>query len=277
MGTLGIGVVTRNRVSVLRTCLEQLLTNTRASFRLVVADDGSEDGTSAWIRSVRIPFVAGPRKGCAWNKNRALFFLLERTECDPILLLEDDTWPTAAGWDQLWIEAVLRWDHVNYCYGFDARDLPPGEGTPGNPYQCLAFGGACTISTRRALRRVGYLNTRFKGYGWEHVEWSHRFRTHYDHVWRLRENALPCLDCGVRAHWPSSSFNRQEFDLNGGVYAQIRANPLESLHRLPWRRAEERSVLFQEISSASRSNGSGTVSKNSEVLGRISTSPPVGN
>lgn len=240
---LGIGVITRNRVATLEQCVTRIARHTRAAYRLVAADDGSTDDTPAWARRARVTTVSGPRRGCAWNKNRALYYFMARTDCDVILLLEDDTWPVEDGWDAEWLAAARRWQHINYCYGYS----PGGGGTAGDPYHGTAFGGHCTVTTRAALDEVGYLDSRFTGYGCEHVEWTHRFRTRYAADWALPKNTVPCLDAGVRASWPESSFSQAEIDANKTVFDRIRADPNEPLYRAPWRNDAERRRLESEV------------------------------
>ena len=148
---LGIGIITRNRLRTLQRCVAEIEHYTRGPYFLMIADDGSDDSTVSWAKGRGIPVVTGPRRGCAWNKNRALYFLHAYTACDPILLFEDDTWPVRIGWEEVWIAAARRWQHVNYCYAWDPHDpndWPKGRGTADDPYQCAAFGGHCTITMR---------------------------------------------------------------------------------------------------------------------------------
>jgi glycosyltransferase involved in cell wall biosynthesis len=247
---LGIGVITHNRLSVLQRCVSEIARHTRVPYSLVIADDGSSDGTAAWARGRGIPVVTGFRRGIAWNKNRALYCFQQHTDCDPILLFEDDTWPIKKGWDTVWVAAALRWQHVNYCYGFDRRNPPRGAGTEEDPFQCPAFGGHCTITTKRALGEVGFLDPRFVGYGWEHVEWTHRFRLRYGEDWGIPEGMLPCLDYGVRATWPKSFSNQQEWEHNGEIYTAIRSEIVGPYYSACWRHDAERLQLEQEISNA---------------------------
>jgi hypothetical protein len=245
---LGIGIITRNRLATLQRCVAQIVRHTCVPHTLVVADDGSTDGTEAWARGAGIPVVAGPRRGCAWNKNRALSFLQTHTDCDAMLLFEDDTWPVGAGWDAVWTAAARRWQHVNYCYGYS----PAGGGTADDPYQGTAFGGHCTITTRAALGEVGYLDTRFIGYGCEHVEWTHRFRARYGTQWGLPGLTVPCLDFGVLASWPPSSFSEEEMEANKGVWERLHTDPAEPVYRAPWRGDDERRQLQAEVEAARR-------------------------
>lgn len=185
---LGIGIITYNRLPTLQLCVNAVERNTKAPFHMVVADDGSTDGSSAWARECHIPVVTGRHQGCAWNKNRALYYLLHNTRCDPILLLEDDCLPHQIGWEQAWIEAAYRWYHVNFMTPFIQEFFYlGGNGTPEDPYRSSHLSAQCTISTRQALDQVGYLDTRFEGWGEEHVEWSHRF-------WRINHSRYAALE-----------------------------------------------------------------------------------
>jgi glycosyltransferase involved in cell wall biosynthesis len=247
---LGIGIVTRNRLSILQQTVAEVVRLTGAPHTLVIADDGSEDGTAEWARSQRIPVVAGPRRGCAWNKNRALYYLETCTDCAVLLLFEDDTRPIGANWEREWIAAGLHWQHVNYCYGFERANPPPGSGTAEDPYRCLAFGGHCTVTARDALRQVGYLDTRFRGYGWEHVEWTWRFELRYGPQWGFPDGSVPCLDHAVTASWPPSFFDQQEVDTNGAIYTDIRAAITGPYYRGPWRDDDGRLALQGEVDRA---------------------------
>lgn len=246
--SLGIGIITRNRLPTLQQCLAEIARHTPTPYFLMIADDGSTDDTVSWGRSQGVPVVTGPRRGCAGNKNRALYFLQTYTNCDPILLFEDDTWPIATGWETVWVEAARLWQHVNYCYGWEPEDPPPGSGTADDPYQCFAFGGHCTVTTRRALAEVGFLDSRFVGYGWEHVEWSHRFRMRYARDWGFTDDMLlPCLDHGVCATWPESSFSQEEMDRNQEHYADILANHAGPYYRAAWHDDAGRLRLQTEV------------------------------
>jgi glycosyltransferase involved in cell wall biosynthesis len=246
---VAIGVITRNRLDTLRTTVAAVEHMTTVPYALVIADDGSDDGTAEWARQANRTVVSGPRRGCAWNKNRALLYLMTYTACDAILLLEDDTRPTERGWQDEWIAAARRWSHVNYCYGFAPADRPPGSGTAEDPYQCQAFGGHCTITSRTALLEVGYLNPRFRGYGWEHVEWTWRFQLRYGGRWGLR-HALPCLDYGVKPTWPPSASDPAEMASNEATYAAIRATIAGPYSCDPWCNDDERLALVREVVDA---------------------------
>ena len=88
--SLGIGIVTFNRSDVLLETLNRVRAHTSTPCIVVVADDGSDDGTADALRAQQITVATGPNMGIAWNKNRALFQLGAVMQCDAVILLEDD-------------------------------------------------------------------------------------------------------------------------------------------------------------------------------------------
>jgi glycosyltransferase involved in cell wall biosynthesis len=89
---LSVIIASHNRREILRRCLQTLANQTAdpASFEVIVADDGSEDGTVAMARELRTPYrlkvLALEKGGHAAAQNAALE-IAEGTAC---LLLDDD-------------------------------------------------------------------------------------------------------------------------------------------------------------------------------------------
>ena len=102
---VGIGIITFNRKDVLLETLSRVRAHTQSPCVLAVADDGSEDGTADAVRSQNVTLVTGQNMGIAWNKNRALFLLGAIVQCDVVILLEDDLFPTKDGWEEEWVQA----------------------------------------------------------------------------------------------------------------------------------------------------------------------------
>ena len=125
---VGIGVITYNRKDVLAETLARVRAHTSSPHELVVADDGSWDGTVELVRSLGIRLVTGRNMGIAWNKNRALFLLTMLLHCDVVILLEDDSRPVKDGWEQDWIAASLRWGHINLAGEWLRALFYPGLG-----------------------------------------------------------------------------------------------------------------------------------------------------
>ncbi len=175
MPRIGIGIVTYNRRAVLQATVEKLRRFTsRKDVDCVVADDGSTDGTQAWLRDNGVPMVGGVNMGIAWNKNRALYLLAEMLGCETVVLLEDDTQPAAHGWETDWIEAAQRWGHANFAAKWMQHLFLSGTGTAADPILSEFVTAQCASYSRQSLLFAGYYDSRFKGYGHEHVEHTRR-------------------------------------------------------------------------------------------------------
>jgi len=173
--TVGIGIVTYNRKAILSDTIDQVRALTRQpNAALVVADDGSTDGTLAMLRDKQVPVVTGVNMGIAWNKNRALFTLSHMLECETVILLEDDTMPNRSGWEAVWIQAAQRWGHVNFAGDWMQQYFLSGAGTVEDPVRSHMITAQCAAYSRAALTFGGYFDPRFRGYGHEHVEHTRR-------------------------------------------------------------------------------------------------------
>lgn len=241
---LGIGVTTYNRAASLKRTLDGILHYTRHPYTLIVADDGSPDGTLDLLRSRQIPHVAGPNRGIAWNKNRALFHLQEVARCDVILLLEDDVAPRHDGWEASWIEASRRWGHVNLAGPWFANLFESGTGTTDDPVLSTVLTGQCSGFSREALHTVGYMDTRFGRYGYEHCDHSERllksgFGGQVDPArYYLVKSDLAIA--GVEEEY------RSELDAGARIYNALRADT--SIYRPAWRTRDELQRLLSEVS-----------------------------
>jgi hypothetical protein len=172
---VGIGIVTYNRKDIVGATIERVRALTRQPDAvLVVADDGSTDGTLEMLRAMRVPVVTGVNMGIAWNKNRALFLLSQKLGCETVILLEDDTRPTSPGWESQWMAAAQRWGHVNYAGDWLREHFLSGGGTANDPVRSKMVTAQCAAYSQAALTYAGYFDPRFTGYGHEHVEHTRR-------------------------------------------------------------------------------------------------------
>jgi glycosyltransferase involved in cell wall biosynthesis len=172
---VGIGIITYNRQEILSDTIDRVRDfTTSQGAALVVADDGSSDGTLAMLGEKHVPFITGANMGIAWNKNRALFLLSHVLGCETVILLEDDTRPTRAGWEAEWMEAAQRWGHVNYAADWMHEHFESGAGTAADPVRSQLITAQCSAYSRESLTYGGYFDPRFKGYGHEHVEHTRR-------------------------------------------------------------------------------------------------------
>jgi glycosyltransferase involved in cell wall biosynthesis len=173
--TVGIGIITYNRREIVSQTIDRVRAFTRQSgAAMVVADDGSSDGTGALLRDKQVPVITGLNMGIAWNKNRALFLLSQMLCCETVILLEDDTQPTRAGWEAEWIRGAMRWGHLNFAGDWMSEYFLSGVGTVTDPVCSHMVTAQCSVYSRAALTFGGYFDPRYKGYGHEHVDHSRR-------------------------------------------------------------------------------------------------------
>lgn len=256
---IGIGVTSYNRRPLLERFIASVRDTTRLPYDLVVADDGSCDGSLEWCREQGVTVVGGTNRGIAWNKNRALYTLTRYSMAAVIVLFDDDCFPDAPDWSQIWFDAAERWGHIMGVHPEVAAALDRGEypdtvvsgaGTPADPYRCLRISGCAIASTRSALSRVGYFDSRFKGYGHEHSEWTlrfHRFGYGFDRdaVSGRKCNLMLRYGLGY-ANVPTTS-DKSNVAQNRKIMDELKK---ESSYRLPWNNEAEKSLLLSEVSAA---------------------------
>lgn len=68
----------------------------------------------------------------------------------------------------------MRYGHINLAPSHWQRDYIQGQGTVDDPFVSPVLTGQCSSFSSAALDHVGYLDSRFRRYGLEHVE--HTFR-----------------------------------------------------------------------------------------------------
>jgi glycosyltransferase involved in cell wall biosynthesis len=249
---VGIGVITYNRRDVLAETLARVRAHTTSPYELVVADDGSWDGTVELVRSLGVRLVTGRNMGIAWNKNRALFLLSMIAHCDVVVLLEDDSSPIKDGWEKEWVEASLRWGHINFAGDWMRPDFLRGSGTAADPYLCHHVTAQCSGFSRTALLYGGYFDSRFRGYGQEHVEHTRRLvRVGFGGTYEnFNGDVLPIFrllrgDIAVRTqHTYSDPAERGRNDL------MCRQLLFEETYRMPWREDAELLQFRAEMDAA---------------------------
>jgi hypothetical protein len=173
MTTLGIAVTTYNRRELVIELCARLRQLTQTPLRLVICDDGSSDGTVAALCARGETVIGGRNGGVVRNKNRGIWYLTALTAADVILLLDDDVFPEKSGWDLEWVEAALRYGHINYTIPGRAN-VVSGEGTVASPIVSKDLSGPVICFRRDVLGAIGYFDPRFKRYGNEHTELTSR-------------------------------------------------------------------------------------------------------
>ena len=256
--SVGIGIITYNRREILKATIDRLRSSTRhPDAALVVADDGSGDGTLAMLRDEHIPVITGVNMGIAWNKNRALFLLAQMLGCETVILLEDDTRPDRDGWETPWIQGARRWGHVNLAGDWMQEHFLSGAGTPDDPVRSRLVTAQCAAYSWTALTYGGYFDPRFTGYGHEHVDHSRRlirlgFGGSDTSVDGQEQVLFHLLKGGVTIVSCQSHFDAAQAQQNLLVAQQTTA---QQEYRAPWRtdsqmrqfRAETESALSEGV------------------------------
>jgi GT2 family glycosyltransferase len=252
MPGLGIAVVTYRRREHLERLLAEIARLTEAPHLVVVAEDGGEDGAARWCRGQGHTVVSGSNRGVAWNKNRGLF-ALAALGCDPILVLEDDVYPIARGWEREWIEGTSRWHHLAYLHPKVARHTVSGAGTAADPWVNPAATAQCLSISAEVLERVGYLDSRFRGWGHEHAEWTTRIKRAGYGFQPItlpdgrRPKAQLYLAGGLRSNDGVSFREEEQTRRNRELAQRLHGEPV---FRCPWRDDAERGEFLAEQSAA---------------------------
>ncbi len=251
---VGIGVITCNRKDVLLETLARVRAHTKSPCALVVADDGSEDGTDDAVRSQNVTLVTGRNMGIAWNKNRALYLLGAMVQCDVIIVLEDDSFPIKDGWEQEWVLATQRWGHVNLAGAWFRESFLKGSGTVDDPILSKDLTAQCSGFSRLALMEGGYFDSRFHGYGFEHLEHSRRLvRVGYGGSFEdIDGEVVPIfklLTGNIEVSSPTSFSNPADRARNELLCRQLL---FDETYRMPWRDDAELNQFRGEMTQALR-------------------------
>lgn len=251
---LGIGIATYNRRQVVSATLDRVMQHTKYPLTTIgVADDGSDDGTVEMLSARgNLTAVHGRNMGIAWNKNRALFLLTELLRCDIVILLEDDAFPTSDHWEREWMDAALRWGHANMAGEWFRESFLSGSGTLEDPILSPKLTAQCAVFSREALLFGGYFDTRFRGYGHEHVEHSRRLaRAGYGGVDLLQDGqpltAFRLLWSCISSSNATSYFDRDQADRNVRLARELMGN---FGYRAPWQDEEEMQQFREEMRAA---------------------------
>jgi len=199
-----IVIPTFNRRSSSRRTLQSLADQTYPAerFEVVVVDDGSDDGTDAMVRQLKVPYrlryVWQPNSGRAAARNRGV----RAAAADLLIFLDSDVAVARE-----FVEAHVR-----------AHDVPgrvvkgpvihvptldwPLDREPTLADVSTAFFATANVSVaRRHLEAAGLFNESFREYGWEDLELGDRLRAlglrsytahaargyHYSPPWRLAD------------------------------------------------------------------------------------------
>jgi hypothetical protein len=141
---------------------------------------------------------------------------------------------------------------VNYAAEWLRPAFVGGRGTPAHPVLSTAVTAQCSAYTREALDYAGYFDSRFKGYGHEHVEHTRRLiRAGYggtDQAPDGQEEVIYRLIAhGVKALEVESFADDDQIARNLEVALPLMSDPS---YRAPWRDTAELRQFRAEIESS---------------------------
>lgn len=192
-----IGVVTWNRLELTRRCLTSLLQKTPPGYGLTVVDNGSSDGTPAFllhlaethlhmrVRLLRRNMGVAVASNLAWD---------DAAEADFFVKLDNDVEVC----DPQWLHRLMRVLDENpqlgmagykLCAKHEGAPFTLPDGTPALEVPCC--NGACACIAHAVHERLGFWNEGFGRYGYEDLDYSWRARkAGYRPVYVMRPDAL---------------------------------------------------------------------------------------
>lgn len=173
---VGIGIPTYNRLESLKKTIASIKANAGGGYYdLVVAVDGSSDGTGGWLRKQNINHICCLQNmGVCHAKNQILARLQEH---DFIFIIEDDVQLIKPGMFRLYLRAIELFgiQHWNFLAPWQRRPARPNEMKDDLTMMFSKLvGGAISVYTREVIEKVGGFNPEFKGYGYGHCEYTLR-------------------------------------------------------------------------------------------------------
>ena len=175
-------------------------------------------------------------------------------QCDAIILLEDDSFPTEDGWEQEWMQAAQSWGHANLAGAWFSDSFLSGAGTVDDPILSTNVSAQCSGFSRTALLYAGYFDSRFRGYGQEHVEHTRRMlRVGYGGSYEEIEGEVrpiyKLLKSCIKVTNPNSYSNQPDRDRNWLICRELL---FDEAYRMPWRDDAELAQFRDEMANARR-------------------------
>ena len=170
---IGIGIPTYNRLESLKVLVQQLEQFCDLPYDLFVSVDGSTDGTKEWLDEKKIEYNWHENIGIAHTRNH----ILRRFQnYDLFFIIEDDVRILKAGVFDLYKRATEKFGHHHFNFLTPYQRKPSSIVTKDDltVMYSILVGGCFSTYTSEVVKRVGYFNPAFKGYGHEHCEYTLR-------------------------------------------------------------------------------------------------------
>jgi GT2 family glycosyltransferase len=166
---LHVGILTYNGLAHTQRCLASLAQHTQGPWRALVRDNASQDGTPAWLHTLRNPRITvhcdAENLGVGGGRNWLLEQLVPRMHDDDLVVLLDNDIELHAGWETPFVHAFAsqprlgvagRWAfsmvvHDGWRDVFDEHGLTDG---PADTVQGCVF-----VIRAAAARAIGTFDT----------------------------------------------------------------------------------------------------------------------
>ncbi|MCF7862344.1 radical SAM protein [Candidatus Woesearchaeota archaeon] len=174
-----ICIVTRNRLETFRKCLGAIKKHTKERYELLIADNGSTDGTVKYLNDNINSF-----DHVAFNRNigyaKAINRLISRSRKELIIAIDDDFIIRTDNWINI-IRKVSCSKNVGLI-GVKCEERPLKKAVvngmnievPGIDDCPPTIGGWCIAIPRRTFNELGYFNEGFTPYGIEDADYGLR-------------------------------------------------------------------------------------------------------
>jgi glycosyltransferase involved in cell wall biosynthesis len=187
-----LAVKTLNRISYLRQCLATWMSTANTAdfeWKIVVADDGSTDGTLQYLEtfsSAALTLIRNRRRYAVGQFNSILEQIVGE-RYDVCFMADDDVLFLYRGWEQSYLTGIERSGHHHLCWfdrdywhlAWPLRSLPDGRvnatGTCAGSVRVQDCLGAFFTVTPQVVETVGYADeVNFPVRGQWHVDYSMR-------------------------------------------------------------------------------------------------------
>jgi hypothetical protein len=144
---------------------------------------------------------------------------------------------------------------MNFSGDWFREKVLSGAGTVESPFVSPSLSGQCAAFSDRALLVCGYLDSRFKGYGYEHAEHSSRLvRAGFGGEMRMAERGelepyYYLLGADFTFHADESHRDEKSLAANWRAWERMYGDPI---YRFPWRTKDEFRQFREEMTCALR-------------------------
>lgn len=181
--TTSIMMVTYNRLELTKRMLTSLFENTDGSYRLIIVDNGSTDGTIEYLQNLKqnneivSELQLNPvNQGIAHGRNQCL--LLANKYNDEWLSTVDNDVEFHKGWLSEALDIISA--NPNFAIGLNMEGRAyPLQTRNGKTFQVKPegnLGTACTVFNRKLHDKIGFFTTEYGLYGEEDADFFFRAR-----------------------------------------------------------------------------------------------------